>query len=226
MLSMYANFWMWIFDLLGGLFTKVTGWFTNTLFPFVKELPAKILAVGKAMWDWIGEKAQAAIGVVKDKFASLVEWVKGLPARIAGAAANLWGSFRDSFRDALNWIINKWNAFRIDARFPPDFIVPFLRNKGFTLDTPNIPNLAKGGVIQPTPGGTLARIAEAGRPERVEPLDEDGLSKRDKAIISMLSGGNQGGNTFNVYPSEGMDERELAEMVSRLVAFQVRRGVA
>ena len=32
--------------------------------------------------------------------------------------------------------------------------------------------------------------------------------------------------TINVYPSEGMDERELAAMVSRELAVQLRRGGA
>jgi hypothetical protein len=125
----------------------------------------------------------------------------------------------------LNWIIVRWNRFKIEARFPPDFFIPFLRNRGFTLDTPNIPQLALGGIVSPSPGGTLARIAEAGKPERVEPLDPDGLSKRDKAMIQMLSGG-AGGMTINVYPSKGMNESELANMVSRQIAFQLRRGGA
>jgi len=85
-----------------------------------------------------------------------------------------------------------------------------------------VPRLAKGGIVFPTPGGTLATIAEAGRPERVEPLDPSGLSKRDRAIIKELSPGN--GMTVNVYPSAGMNERELAEVVSRRIASEIRRG--
>ena len=69
----------------------------------------------------------------------------------------------------------------------------------------------------------LARIGEAGRPERVEPLDPDGLSKRDKAMIGLLSGN---GMTVNVYPSPGMDERELAALVSRQIAYSLRKGAA
>jgi hypothetical protein len=78
----------------------------------------------------------------------------------------------------------------------------------------------------PSAGGTLAQIAEGGRPERVEPLDPDGLSKRDKAMIQLLAGGAGGGPVINVYPSQGMDETELAEIVSRKIAFAMRRGAA
>lgn len=83
-------------------------------------------------------------------------------------------------------------------------------------------NMALGGTVYPSDGGTIVRVAEAGRPERIEPLDSNGLSERDKALISELSGG--GGATINVYPSAGMDEKEIANIVSRNLAFQVRKG--
>jgi hypothetical protein len=85
--------------------------------------------------------------------------------------------------------------------------------------------MAEGGVVKPSRYGTLAVIGEAGRSERVEPLDPNGLSNRDKAMINMMSGGAGGaGPTINVYPSEGMDERQLAAVVSRQLAFQMRKG--
>jgi hypothetical protein len=83
--------------------------------------------------------------------------------------------------------------------------------------------LARGGTVFPSRGGTLATIAEAGRPERVEPLDPDGLSKRDKAMIKMLAPG-AGGINITVNPSPGMDEKELAAMVSRRIGFEIKRG--
>ena len=194
---------------------------------FVKGIPTKLKDAAVGMWTWITDKFSAAYTAVQTKFTEMVNWVKSLPARIAGAAVGLWDGFKNGFRDALNWIIARWNSFRIDARFPPDFIIPFLRNKGFTLDTPNIPQLAFGGIVSPSPGGTIARIAEAGKPERVEPLDPQGLSKRDRAMIQMLAGGTGGaGNVINVYPSQGMNESELASIISRQIAFQLRRGGA
>ena len=91
----------------------------------------------------------------------------------------------------------------------------------------DIPGLALGGTVLPRAGGTLVNVAEAGRAERIEPLDQDGLSKRDKAMIAVLSGGNTGGGiTLNVYPSPGMNEVELAALVNRQLAFQLRRGAA
>lgn len=224
LLAIGAKIWDWILDFLK---TRIENLKTNfgLLIEFVKGLPGKLLEVGKSLWNWLSDNLSKAVTSIKGQFDMLVGWVTSLPGRIGSAAARMWDGFKNSFKDALNYIITKWNAFRIDARFPPDFIVPFLRNKGFTMDTPNIPLLAAGGVVRPTPGGTLARIGEAGRPERIEPLDDEGLSKRDRALVTLLAGGGGGsGATVNVYPSEGMDETELAALVSRQIAFQMKRG--
>lgn len=85
--------------------------------------------------------------------------------------------------------------------------------------------LAKGGTVMPTPGGTIARIAEAGRAERVEPLDPNGLSDRDKAIMDRYMGNPTGSPiNINVYAQPNQDVNELAEIVSRKVSFNMRKG--
>jgi hypothetical protein len=38
----------------------------------------------------------------------------------------------------------------------------------------NIPRLAEGGIVMPRPGGVIANLAEAGKPEAVIPLDRLG----------------------------------------------------
>jgi phage-related protein len=88
-----------------------------------------------------------------------------------------------------------------------------------------VPAFADGGVVSPTAGGTLGLIAEAGRPERIEPLDENGLSKRDRAMIEMMGGGN-GGINVTVNGTPDMDVNALAAEVSRRLAFQMRKGAA
>ena len=160
---------------------------------------------------------------IEEKLTSIVSFIKGLPAKIASAASGMFNGLKDAFKGAINFIIDKWNSLSFTL---PSVTVFGKKIGGFTLSTPDIPRLAAGGVIPASPNGTLATIGEAGRPERVEPLDPDGLSKRDKAIISMLSGNGAGGATINVYPSAGMNERELANLVSKQLAYQLRKGAA
>ena len=90
----------------------------------------------------------------------------------------------------------------------------------------SIPRLAEGGVASPAGGGTLALIAEAGKPERVEPLDANGMSKRDKYMMDLIKAQQANAGTINitVNPAPGMDERELAAAISREISFQMRRG--
>jgi uncharacterized protein YoxC len=160
---------------------------------------------------------------ISSKIESIVTFVKGLPAKIATAAKGAFDGLKEAFRGAINFIIGKWNGLSFTL---PSFTAFGKKIGGFTISTPDITPLAMGGIVMPSVGGTLAQIGEAGRPERVEPLDPDGLSKRDKAIISMLSGNGAGGATINVYPSAGMNERELANLVSKQLAYQLRKGAA
>lgn len=72
---------------------------------------------------------------------------------------------------------------------------------------------AQGGIVRRP---TIALVGEAG-PEAIVPL---GKSKGN----SPLPGGGLGGVTVNVYPSAGMNEEELANKVSRRLAYDMRRG--
>jgi hypothetical protein len=87
--------------------------------------------------------------------------------------------------------------------------------------------LAQGGIVSPSPMGTLALLAEAGHHERVTPLDSEGFTPAERRMLEALEnslGGNGGGDTINVHPSQGMNEAHLADLVARRVAWKRRRG--
>ena len=73
--------------------------------------------------------------------------------------------------------------------------------------------LASGGVVRATPGGVMSLLAEGGKHERVEPLDSQGLSARDKALIDEMAtkfgGGGAGNTVVRVY----IGDRELTDLV-------------
>lgn len=155
----------------------------------------------------------------------IADWFRGLPQKIREKVRGLWDSLKDGFVNALNRMIRAWNDFKLQIRIPDNAGTRFfgIAGSGFTIETPNIPEirLAKGGIVPAVSGGMLALLGEGGRSERVEPLDSKGLSKRDKAMIDYMGGR---GVTINVYPSQGMNERELANMVSRRLAYELRAG--
>lgn len=84
-----------------------------------------------------------------------------------------------------------------------------------TAAYPNLYRAAAGGTFSATNGGTPIIIGEAGRSERVEPLDSNGLSARDLALINYLSGNSSGNITVRVF----LDGQELhATVDSRIEA--------
>jgi hypothetical protein len=86
--------------------------------------------------------------------------------------------------------------------------------------------MAKGGTVYPSNGGTIVQVAEAGRAERIEPLDANGMSDRDKAIIDYLTNGGGGTTIINVYQLPGESTDELVERLTREMSKRQRAGAA
>lgn len=184
--------------------------------------------------------AIAVVPVLKFVLVSAIKTVSGAivglittVGRLGGAFGSMAGAVSTAFsgvisvvRGAINGIINLWNSTLGKVNFTLPKVGPF---GGGSIGFPRIPNLAEGGTVYPSNSGTITRVAEAGRPERIEPLDANGLSVRDKAMIELLATNSNNKTTdltVNVYPSQGMNESELASVVSRQIAFQLRRGGA
>ena len=187
----------------------------------VKELPGKLLA-------FVGDLLGAATGLGK----AILDGVIGGLKTLAAAAGNVADVIKDAIVKALKIAFNTLIALPINTAVRKGVnLLDSALGPAINFDDPPdlVPTfkLAKGGIVPAVPGGSLALIGEAGRSERVEPLDPDGLSRRDKAMIQMLAGPTSGKSVVvNVYPSKGMDEAELASMVSRQLAFQLRKGAA
>lgn len=208
---------------------------------FIK-IVAGIIDIFKAVWEFIKGFFALFTGntdKAKEHFG------KAFGSMVSGLSKIFGGVFQiivSPFKLAFNTVARIWNATVGKMKFTLPSWVPAIGGKTFAI--PQIPlwgesdanpnnNLgapggarfmAKGGTVFPQTGGTLVRVAEAGRAERIEPLNDAGLSKRDIAMIKMMSGGTAGGQTFNIYPAPKMDETELAAIVSRQLAFQLRAG--
>ncbi len=227
---------------VGELFESVGNFLAVTLVPILSFMLVKSIGVLSGAI----QKIIYVIGGIIEAFKSVWYFVKGifqlLTGNTEGAADSMKKSFSAVFSAiknaiksilapfvaVINAISDAWNNSVGKFSFTVPKWVPIIG--GNTFKVPNLPrinlaNFADGGIVAPREGGVIARVAEAGRAERIEPLDPTGLSVRDRAIIDRLSGGGKA-VTVNVYPSEGMDERELASIVSRQIAFQLRKGAA
>ena len=85
--------------------------------------------------------------------------------------------------DGVNAVIRAINSIKVQI---PSW-VPLFGGQSFGFNLPqlgrvNIPRLADGGIVMPQPGGVLANLAEAGKPEAVIPLDRLGGMGGEKTV--------------------------------------------
>lgn len=176
-------FWAWIGPMippvllaLGGLLLKLGWWLLSVALP---RIVSTLVQWSWAMHEWVPAAAIALLGAlggllsklgtwfVATAFPKIVGWFAGLPSRIASVSAGMWDGIKTAFRGVINWLIGKWNDFRLTIGGGTFFgkNIPSI-----TLDTPNIPMLAAGGIVPATPGGRLVRVAEGGQDEAIVPL--------------------------------------------------------
>lgn len=81
-------------------------------------------------------------------WARVISDIKSLPGRISSAASGMWDGIKNAFKGAVNWIIDKWNGLHFTIPGVDTHIPGVGTIGGFTLNTPDLPRLASGGVAQ------------------------------------------------------------------------------
>lgn len=117
--------------------------------------------------DFFGSFAK----IVGDIWRGISNTIKGIINGILGFIQGMV----NGVIDGVNAVIRAINSIRVEV---PSW-VPGLGGVSFGFNLPqlgrvNIPRLAEGGIVMPQPGGVLANLAEAGKPEAVIPLDRLG----------------------------------------------------
>lgn len=110
------------------------------------------------------------------------------------------GKMVDGIKGAVSWVTDLIDGFTKLFGFNNKTVT--VKATGMSLNNDGTPNrdgnpatpLASGGIVMPTPGGMLARIAEAGKPEAVIPLDR----------LASLGFGGGSGATVNIVVNAGM----------------------
>lgn len=182
----------------------VVRWFQTYVWPTLQKVIGFVIGYYKLLWTVFSTVVKWII----EKGVSLVGWFKDLPGKVSSAVSGLWDGIKTAFRNALNWIIRAWNSFRLQfPSFDFDWNGPLPGGEitvgGWTVDTPNIPLLANGGIVTRP---TLALIGEAG-PEAVVPL----------------SRGRGMGTTVHVHVTQPLAR---ATDIARVVGPAVQRAVA
>jgi hypothetical protein len=225
-IELYWNFYIKpIFELMLTVF-KLAWDGIKAAFNLVWDIIKAAISFGwtnviKPIFDLFGSVFGKVWGGIKTAFSTTWDFITGAIGKAKDIFGGLGETIKVAFKTAFNFVADAWNGSIGKIGFKaPKWL------GGWEFSVPDIPRLAEGGTVSPRSGGTLALIGEAGQAERIEPLDSQGLSKRDRAIITMLSGNQGAGINITVNPSPGMDEVELAALVSRQISFQLRRGAA
>lgn len=153
--------WLSIPGWMAGILTAVGTWIVSV----APTVFTKLLEWGTAFRNWVIDTAQKMPGWLWDIATKIFAFITSLPGMITRLASGMFDGIKAAFRAAINWIIDRWNNLSFTV---PGVSTPFGDFGGQTINTPNIPRLASGGVITEP---TLAWVGETARarPEIVTP---------------------------------------------------------
>jgi hypothetical protein len=174
----FRNFWIGLWGHIKSAASAVGSWFKNTLWG----------SWIKGAWDGITSKGN-----------SVLNWFKALPSKTRNALSSLGNLILSPFRWAFNRIAGFWNGTVGRLSFTVPGWVPGIGGAGFSM--PQLPQLAKGGIVPATAGGRIVRVAEGGEDEAIVPLSKMG----------QVAGAAGGGGTTRVWFDFAEAEREFAK---------------
>ena len=203
--SQFRDFWIGAWDKIKAAAAFVWNWVESNwpllLAILTGPIGLAVLAIVKN-WDKIKAGATAVKNWIVDKFSQLVSWLTGLPGRISSSLSSMWDGLKSGFKAAINWVIGKWNNLSFGI---PGFSIAGMSVPGVNIGTPDIPYLAKGGIVTRP---TMAMVGEGGEHEAVAPLSKLAGMIRD-AVQSVIGTG----STQPVEVHVHIGERELTEIV-------------
>lgn len=169
--------------------SAVVSWFTDTAWPFLKQVWEGI----GAGWQWLVTTAQEVGAGIRDRFNQVVDFFKGLPTAISNAAKGMWDGLKTGLVEALRWIANKWNSLSSALSFTiPDWVPGVGGNK---WQLPQIPQFANGsagvnasGVISgPGTGTSDSILAMVSNGEGI--VKESAMSAGGAVVVAALNSG-------------------------------------
>lgn len=153
------------------------------------------------------------LGAIKPIVTAVGTLVKGMKEQFAGfgnffkGIINGWLSLVQGF---INFFIGGINDLIKTANVGLGFLGDLIGKKLTIklLGKVNIPKLANGGIVSPSPGGSIVNVAEAGEAEAIIPLSK--------------LGNVGGGNTYNININKAQVTGD--EIVAAIRRYEISRG--
>jgi len=195
-----------------------------SLIPIVTIFAQVFIAVLKPVIDVVA----LLVHWVADVFGGAIKWIADVIKVIGPIIGGVFQTMGDVIGGAvsiavtilkgmINFIIDLINALIGGLNMMADG-VRFITFGAVDVHINPIPKLAKGGVVMPSPGGSLVNVAEAGQPEAIIPLDQMG---------SVMGGGGGGGAMYNITINAGAGANGKAigaDLVNYIKQFERSNG--
>ncbi len=192
----WDQIWARVAQIIAVAWATITSFVQNG----INTVRSVIVSVGQAiaswwngLWTGVGNFFRGLwdglVNVVRNVGTAFANVFNGIRNAISSAFSGIVGIVKapiNAIIGLVNRAIGSLNGLSVSI---PDW-VPGVGGSTFGVNLPKIPMLAKGATVLPRTGGTLAVLAEAGRPESVV---DTGLMNR--ALEEGLSGDGSGGMT-------------------------------
>jgi phage-related minor tail protein len=181
LLATKTKFFQTIWGATWGFLKMVGGWIKTVFVGYFKFMFAILMAIVRGIWAgvkmyfgfWNGlfQKVKGwvvtAVTFIWNKWKSFVGFLISIPGKVSGKLRSMWDGLKAGFKVAINYVISKWNSLSFSI---PSFSILGKSFGGGTIGVPKIPQLAEGGIVKASPGGTLVNVGEGGQDEAVVPL--------------------------------------------------------
>lgn len=129
--------------------------FAKGFITFVVNIIVWIVEFAMAVWR-VYEAIQRVDAAIAEAWEDFKTFLSQLPGYIANIGSSMWDGIVSGFKAAINAVIGLWNGINFSVNVP-DWL-PGVPDE-FKFETPDIPLLAQGGLIQ---SGGQAIVGDAG----------------------------------------------------------------
>lgn len=152
----FRKFFIGVWEHIWSFLKMIGAWFAGPFAGFFVRWWGETKAIFNKAVSWIVEK-----------FTWWVNFVKSLPGKITGFFRDIGQGMYAGIAWAINKIIDAWNSLDFGISISIPEWVPGLGGKGFTINDviPDIPRLAKGGVVPGSTHGTPVIMGDGGHAE-------------------------------------------------------------
>ncbi|VXC30548.1 Phage tail tape measure protein [Microbacterium sp. 8M] len=188
----------------------------SAIFPILAAVIQAVIPIIEGVVNAISSLLLPIVNMLVDVLGGVITFLTGVFTGnweqawngIVQIFSGLWNGILDIGKGVINSMIDLINGFLGSLNEVGNFVSD-VTGGAIDFNVGKIPHLAQGATVLPKPGGTLAVLAEAGRPESVV---DTGLLNR--ALEEGIGGSGQGGVQLIVQPSEGMSEETIGQVAA------------